>query len=106
MHIRYSNAFAGRNGYGAKLTNIFSKEFIIETVDSKSGYKYIQKWKDNMSVRTDPQVIPLKSKESDYTKVTFKPDLSKFGMQSLTEGDILSLIYRRYECLDIHCVYN
>jgi DNA topoisomerase-2 len=24
----------GRNGYGAKLTNVFSKKFIIETADS------------------------------------------------------------------------
>ena len=27
----------GRNGYGAKLTNIFSKKFIIETADNKNG---------------------------------------------------------------------
>lgn len=26
----------GRNGYGAKLTNIFSKKFILETADSKT----------------------------------------------------------------------
>lgn len=26
----------GRNGYGAKLTNIFSSKFIVETADSKS----------------------------------------------------------------------
>ena len=26
----------GRNGYGAKLTNIYSTEFTLETVDSKS----------------------------------------------------------------------
>ena len=25
----------GRNGYGAKLTNIFSKKFIVETANSK-----------------------------------------------------------------------
>jgi len=27
----------GRNGYGAKLTNIFSKSFQVETAESKSG---------------------------------------------------------------------
>jgi DNA topoisomerase-2 len=26
----------GRNGYGAKLTNIFSKKFTVETADSKN----------------------------------------------------------------------
>ena len=32
----------GRNGYGAKLCNIFSTEFIVETADSKSGKKFKQ----------------------------------------------------------------
>ena len=27
----------GRNGFGAKLTNIFSKQFTITTADSKVG---------------------------------------------------------------------
>jgi len=37
----------GRNGYGAKLTNIYSTQFIVETADSKVGKKYRQvrpKW--------------------------------------------------------------
>ena len=32
----------GRNGYGAKLANIFSSEFTIETADSNEGKKYKQ----------------------------------------------------------------
>lgn len=32
----------GRNGYGAKLCNIFSTEFIVETACSASGKKYKQ----------------------------------------------------------------
>ena len=32
----------GRNGYGAKLTNIFSTEFVIETADGKRQLKYKQ----------------------------------------------------------------
>lgn len=32
----------GRNGYGAKLCNIFSSEFIVETVDCGTGQKYRQ----------------------------------------------------------------
>jgi len=31
----------GRNGYGAKLANIFSTEFTIETCDGKSLYKQV-----------------------------------------------------------------
>ena len=30
----------GRNGYGAKLCNIFSKEFTLETADSRTKKKY------------------------------------------------------------------
>lgn len=32
----------GRNGYGAKLCNIFSQEFTVETGDSNKGLKYKQ----------------------------------------------------------------
>lgn len=32
----------GRNGYGAKLCNIFSTEFTVETADSISGKKFKQ----------------------------------------------------------------
>lgn len=32
----------GRNGYGAKLANIFSKRFVVETLDSKRGRRYKQ----------------------------------------------------------------
>lgn len=32
----------GRNGYGAKLTNIFSTEFVIETADGRKQKKYKQ----------------------------------------------------------------
>lgn len=32
----------GRNGYGAKLCNIFSSEFTVETSDKESGSKFKQ----------------------------------------------------------------
>ena len=31
----------GRNGYGAKLTNVFSKKFIVECADASDNRKYI-----------------------------------------------------------------
>ena len=36
----------GRNGYGAKLTNVFSKKFILETVSH--GKRFKMKWTNNM----------------------------------------------------------
>jgi DNA gyrase/topoisomerase IV subunit B len=82
----------GRNGYGAKLANIFSRSFIIETADSASGKKYTQRFFDNMSRREDPVIEPYAGK--DYTVVTFQPDLARFSMESLDE-DIVGLLSKR-----------
>jgi DNA topoisomerase-2 len=43
----------GKNGYGAKLANIFSSSFRVETVDDVRGKKYIQEFTNNkiISVR-------------------------------------------------------
>merc|ERR1719453_1767968 len=38
----------GRNGYGAKLTNIFSTKFELECADSESKKIYQQTWENNM----------------------------------------------------------
>ncbi|CAJ1343461.1 unnamed protein product, partial [Effrenium voratum] len=82
----------GRNGYGAKLTNIFSSKFLLETADSRSGKKYKQVWEKNMSVCHKPVITQNKSE--DYTQVTFFPDFSRFGMRAMEE-DIVLLMRRR-----------
>eukprot|EP00927_Polykrikos_kofoidii_P048835 TRINITY_DN43028_c0_g1_i1.p1 TRINITY_DN43028_c0_g1~~TRINITY_DN43028_c0_g1_i1.p1 ORF type:complete len:1283 (-),score=282.07 TRINITY_DN43028_c0_g1_i1:225-4019(-) len=82
----------GRNGYGAKLTNIFSKKFTIECGDGKRKQKYLQTWEDNMGTKQKPKITNFSGK--DYTKVSFYPDLSKFGMESL-DNDIVSLMKKR-----------
>ncbi len=43
--------------------------------------------------KTDKAKI-IESTRDDYTKITFKPDLAKFKMESLDE-DIVQLMYRR-----------
>jgi DNA topoisomerase-2 len=83
----------GRNGYGAKLANIFSTSFIVETADSNSGKSYYQKFSDNMS--KGHKVAKIKDGNTeDWTKITFTPDLKKFGMDSL-DDDIVALMTRR-----------
>jgi len=82
----------GRNGYGAKLANIFSKKFIIETADSKVGKLYKQTFEKNMSVKHEP-IITNYNKE-DFTCVTFEPDLEKFHMKTL-DDDIIALMTKR-----------
>lgn len=81
----------GRNGYGAKLTNIFSKRFVVETADKASGLRFKQVFMNNMSERTKPIVTKC---SENWTKITFLPDLEKFGMESLDE-DIIDLMVKR-----------
>ena len=65
----------GRNGYGAKLANVFSSKFKIEISDGKKMYE--QTWTNNMS-KMDPPVITDVSR-LPYVKVNFSPDWSRFG---------------------------
>ncbi|KAH0726097.1 hypothetical protein KY284_001962 [Solanum tuberosum] len=83
----------GRNGYGAKLTNIFSTEFIIETADGKRQKKYKQVFSNNMGKKGEPIITKCKASEN-WTKVSFKPDLAKFNMEEL-EADVVALMRKR-----------
>ena len=82
----------GRNGYGAKLTNIYSTEFKVETADAKEGKKFVQVWHNNMSVADEPKITNYKGKE--YTEVSYTPDLSLFNMNGF-DDDIVSLMEKR-----------
>ncbi|KAJ9616018.1 DNA topoisomerase 2 [Knufia peltigerae] len=82
----------GRNGYGAKLCNIFSTEFTIETADARQKKKYKQTWTHNMSQMGKAKITDCKGE--DYTKVTFKPDFAKFGMEGM-DDDLEALFKRR-----------
>ncbi|KAJ3544854.1 hypothetical protein NM688_g5693 [Phlebia brevispora] len=83
----------GRNGFGAKLTNIYSTQFTVETADKGSQQKYTQTWNDNMS-KMGKAKITKNGKKEEYTRVTFKPDLVRFGMDSIDE-DTLALLKKR-----------
>ncbi|PVU94194.1 hypothetical protein BB561_002739 [Smittium simulii] len=83
----------GRNGYGAKLCNIFSTVFEIETTDISAGKKYKQTFKNSMSEKGKPSITKYSNK-SEYTKVSFIPDFEKFKMTHLDDG-ITRLITRR-----------
>ncbi|XP_020282371.1 DNA topoisomerase 2 isoform X2 [Pseudomyrmex gracilis] len=82
----------GRNGYGAKLCNIFSHRFTVETATKEYKKCLKQTWGDNMGKASEPRIKEYYG--DDFTKVTFSPDLSKFKMQSL-DNDIVSLMSRR-----------
>jgi DNA topoisomerase-2 len=82
----------GTNGYGAKLVNIFSEIFIIETIDSTQKKYYKQVFKDNMYTRGEPEIV--KSTDKSYTCITFKPDYSKFKQKGLSI-DMANLFKKR-----------
>ncbi|CCD73199.1 Putative DNA topoisomerase 2, mitochondrial [Caenorhabditis elegans] len=85
----------GRNGYGAKLCNIFSKEFIVETVDTRIKRRFRQKWYDNMKKCNEAEVVEILDETvKDYTKVEFVPDLERFQIDKLSD-DVIDLIGRR-----------
>ena len=83
----------GRNGYGAKLCNIFSTEFIVETGDKEEKKKYKQVFKNNMSIKGAPKITENKKGE-EFTRITFKPDLAKFNMTEM-DDDFEALIKKR-----------
>lgn len=83
----------GRNGFGAKLANIFSTEFVVETADSVRGKRYKQIFRNNMGDKEEP-VIKSNPKGESFTKITFSPDLERFGMTCL-DNDIVSLLKKR-----------
>jgi DNA topoisomerase-2 len=85
-------SYIGRNGYGAKLANIFSKEFVVETADKSRGLKFKQTYRNNMGTRTEPEITKFSG--TDFTCITFYPDLEKFKMDFLDE-DIVALLSKR-----------
>uniref|UniRef100_A0A8C2TR41 DNA topoisomerase 2 n=1 Tax=Coturnix japonica TaxID=93934 RepID=A0A8C2TR41_COTJA len=82
----------GRNGYGAKLCNIFSTKFTVETACKEYKHSFKQTWMNNMMKTSEPKIKHFEG--DDYTCITFQPDLSKFKMEKL-DKDIVSLMTRR-----------
>ena len=67
----------GRNGIGAKATNIFSKLFVIEIGDCIRHVKYQQVFKENMSICMPPKITPDYN-GIGYTKITYVADFARF----------------------------
>jgi len=82
----------GKNGYGAKLANIYSEEFYLETIDHKNGKKYRQTWKNNMSEKGKPSIT--KNTQKPYTLIRYKPDYKRFNIAGI-EKDMYDIMSRR-----------
>jgi DNA topoisomerase-2 len=66
----------GKNGYGAKLTNIYSREFVVATCDGKIAYE--QTFSDNMAVIGKPVMKKVGATAKSYTEIRSTPDIGRF----------------------------
>ena len=83
----------GQNGLGAKLTNIYSKNFTIETIDAGRQLIYRQVFSENMSAKTAPVIKACK--KVPYTKITFLPDYAAFKMPNGLTEDMFDVMVKR-----------
>ena len=83
----------GKNGFGFKLVLIWSTYGKVETVDHIRGLKYVQEFRDNLDNMSEPKITKVSSSKP-YTKVTFKPDYQRFGINGITP-DMLALLKKR-----------
>jgi DNA gyrase/topoisomerase IV subunit B len=81
----------GRNGLGAKLTNIFSTMFKVETCDGKN--KYEKTYENNRRDETQPKISAGKNRG---TKISFIPDYAKLGC-TLDDDNYGMIVTRVYE---------
>lgn len=86
----------GKNGFGFKLVLIWSTEGFVETVDHTRGLKYVQRFSQNLDVIEPPVITKVKGAAAKpYTKVSFKPDYRRFGIDNLTP-DMVALFQKRF----------
>ena len=86
----------GKNGYGAKLTNILSKLFTVDIRCPASGKQYTQSWYDNMTRCEKPSI--KKSTAKGFVKITFLPDRRLFDgafSESGISEDMISVFHTR-----------
>lgn len=83
----------GRNGYGAKLTNIYSTTFSIDNRDPVNKKRYIQVWENNMYKTNSPKISDYSGKDSSIS-IKWKPDWERFGMQN-NKSDAIELFKKR-----------
>ena len=82
----------GKNGFGFKLVLIWSTYGYVETIDHVRKKKYTQEFKDNLDIICEPKIT--KSTAKPYTKVVFKPDYQRFGIENLSQ-DMKNLLIKR-----------
>lgn len=83
----------GRNGYGAKLANVYSTKFTVTIKDGENKKKYVQSWTKNMRA-CDPPKITSHSASTSSVCISFTPEWYLFGMSGL-DDDIYKIFEKR-----------
>jgi len=84
----------GKNGFGFKLVLIWSVYGRVETIDHIRGLKYVQEFHNNLDNITPPIITKVPKTTKPYTKVSFRPDFARLGVNGLTP-DMLALLKKR-----------
>ena len=87
-----SRTWAGTNGVGSVITNVFSKEFNVSTCDGKNHF--FQSFKNNMRERTKPEV---KKFTKAHTEISYITDLERFGLTEIDESHFKMIEKRVYD---------
>ena len=83
----------GKNGFGFKLVLIWSIYGKVETVDHIRGLKYTQEFNNNLDEICSPKITKA-TNAKPYTKITFKPDYARLGIDGLS-ADMVALLKKR-----------
>ena len=84
----------GKNGFGFKLVLIWSLYGRVETIDHTRCLKYVQEFHNNLDTLSPPKITKVSMNTKPYTKVTFRPDYKRLGVNGLTP-DMLALMKKR-----------
>lgn len=76
--------YIGKNGIGAKATNIFSSQFEIACADTETGKLYRQTWNENMTRCGKPSIRKMTTKRG-YTQVRYRLDMSRLGIDGIDD---------------------
>ena len=85
-------SWAGTNGVGSTLTNIYSKKFTVTTCDGKNHFT--QTFSDNMRKRTAPKT---KKSTKGFTEIEYLVDFEKFGLTGIDEEHFRMIEKRVYD---------
>ena len=78
-----TNCVGGQNGYGIKLAAIWSTSLEIDLIGPKTDGSlahYVQTFNNNLTEISKPVIKPYKKKKI-WTKITFRPDWTRFGCE-------------------------